>query len=385
VAALAAGCASVAVPPIGAAGRSFEPAIEERALWTKAAKEAETFARGSNIYREAALDADLAGVATRLVPPEARAAGLPPIRVSVLRDPAVNAFALPDGTIYVSTGLLARLDGEAQLATILAREIAHVTHRHAFRASSHAPGGAPPPPPVPGEAQHAFLGRGLPISHQAAVEGFGRTLDREADRVAMERLAAAGYDPHEAPRAFERLAPVPGDAPWAFFLGRRDRLDDRVATTRAWLRSHSGPIGDRPVLRPDAFAPRLRGAVRENALLDARAGRFQLARAQLDRVLALTPGDPVAHVYSGDIMRMEAQHGAGGAGRQELIDRARAEYERAAALDPRYPDPFRQLGLLYYQDKDYPRAREAFERYLALGPDAPDARRIKEYLIELAR
>ncbi|HUG38099.1 MAG TPA: M48 family metallopeptidase, partial [Candidatus Limnocylindrales bacterium] len=239
MAALAAGCASAVVPPIGGGGLPFEPAIEERALWIRAAKEAETFASASRIYREAALDAYLTGVATRLVPPEARAAGLPPIRVSVLRDPAVNAFALPDGAIFVSTGLLARLDGEAQLAMILAREIAHVTHRHAFRASAHAPGGAPPPQPLPGEAHHAFLGRGLPISYQAAVEGFGRALDREADRVAMERLAAAGYDPREAPRAFERLAPAPGDATSVerFFLGRHDRLADRVATTRAWLRS----------------------------------------------------------------------------------------------------------------------------------------------------
>ena len=64
---------------------------------------------------------------------------------------------------------------------------------------------------------------------------------------------------------------------------------------------------------------------------------------------------------------------------------AQAEYERAAILDPSSPDPYRQLGLLHYQDKDFARAREAFQRYLAIRPDAPDARRIKEYLGELSR
>jgi regulator of sirC expression with transglutaminase-like and TPR domain len=54
-------------------------------------------------------------------------------------------------------------------------------------------------------------------------------------------------------------------------------------------------------------------------------------------------------------------------------------------LDPALPEPHRQLGFLYYQQKDSARAREAFERYLALKPDAADARRIKEYLVELDR
>jgi len=48
-------------------------------------------------------------------------------------------------------------------------------------------------------------------------------------------------------------------------------------------------------------------------------------------------------------------------------------------------EPHRQLGFLYYQQKDNVRAREAFERYLTLKPDASDAGRIKDYLVELAR
>ena len=48
-------------------------------------------------------------------------------------------------------------------------------------------------------------------------------------------------------------------------------------------------------------------------------------------------------------------------------------------------EPYRQLGFLYYQQKDNVRARAAFERYLTLKPDASDAGRIKDYLVELAR
>src|SRR6266852_8697404 len=49
-----------------------------------------------------------------------------------LRDSVPNAFALPNGSIYVSTGLLARMDNESQLAAVLADEMTHVTRRHSY-------------------------------------------------------------------------------------------------------------------------------------------------------------------------------------------------------------------------------------------------------------
>lgn len=49
-----------------------------------------------------------------------------------LRDPTPNAFALPNGSIYINTGLLALLDDEAQLAGVLAHEITHVSRRHTY-------------------------------------------------------------------------------------------------------------------------------------------------------------------------------------------------------------------------------------------------------------
>src|SRR5271167_3340272 len=60
----------------------------------------------------------------------------PPERVEfkfrVLRDPMINAFALPNGSIYVNTGLLALLDNEGELASVLGHEITHVTNRHTY-------------------------------------------------------------------------------------------------------------------------------------------------------------------------------------------------------------------------------------------------------------
>jgi tetratricopeptide (TPR) repeat protein len=203
----------------------------------------------------------------------------------------------------------------------------------------------------------------------------------------MERMVAAGYDPREAPRVFELLRDDHGDGRRLedFFFGNHPQLDERIANTRELLKTH--PPSPAGVLAANAgdFVRRTRTMVRENASLDIRAGRFGLAKAQLDRVLRLAPEDPTTHLYVGDLYRLQAQRAKNPADEPLLLGQAREAYERAAQLDATFPDPFRQLGLLYYQSKDPEKAMAAFRTYLELKPDAPDARRIKEYLVELGR
>ena len=414
IAAVLGGCASTNVPPIGYQGKPFNPEADERSLWSQAEKEEEKLAKTGKIYDDPLLEEYLSGVAARLVPAEVQAAGAPPVRISVFRDPTLNAFAMPNGKVYIHTGLLARVENEAQLATILGHELTHVTNRHALKfnrdarnkqilftlagiaaalgvsvaAGSQAREGNWVAAEVLRTTSNLFLGLGLQLAFVAAVNGFGRDLEREADAEGMDRIVKAGYDPREAPRVFELLKQDYGDSTRLenFFFGNHPRLEERIASTQELLRSRSAPRdADRLVRNTEDFQRRTRVVVRENALLDVRAGRFNLARAQLDRVLVLAPNDPVAHLYYGDLHRIQAQRATRPEDQPALLDLARAEYERAAALDPSYPDPFRQLGLLYYQAKDNDKAREAFQRYLALKPDAPDGRRIKEYLVELTR
>ena len=353
-------------------------------------------------------------MAAKLVPEEARQAGAPAVRIVVLKDPTLNAFTMPNGKVYVHTGLLSRLQNESQLAMILGHEVTHVTNRHALKfnrdprnkqifftmagiAAALGVAVAPGQPPRQGyyvsaevlrTTSNIFLGLGLQLAFIAAVNGFGRDLEREADREGLERMVAAGYDPREAPRVFELLRDDHGDGSRLedFFFANHPRLDERIANTRELLETHPPPP-DASVLAANVedFALRTRTVVRENAALDIRAGRFGLAKAQLDRVLRLAPEDPTAHLYVGDLYRLQAQRAKNPADKPLLLGQAREAYERAAQLDATFPDPFRQLGLLYYQSKDPEKAMAAFRAYLGLKPDAPDARRIKEYLVELER
>ena len=411
---LLAGCASTKVPPMGYQGQPFRPEADERAMWSQAEKEEEKLAKTGKLYEDPLLEEYLSGVAARLVPAEIQTAGAPPIRVAVFRDPALNAFAMPNGKVYVHTGLLARVENEAQLAAILGHELTHVTNRHALKfnrdarnkqigftvlgaaaaigaaaaAGSQARQGNYVTAEVLRATSNIFLGLGLQLAFLAAVNGYGRDLEREADAEGMERLVRAGYDPREAPRVFELLRQDHGDGGRIenFFFGNHPQLDERIRTTRELLRTRYASIdADRLTRNTEDFPLRTRVVVRENAGLDIRAGRFALARTQLDRVLAMAPKDPVTHLYYGDLYRLQAQRAKRPEDKPPLVAQARQAYEQAATLDPTYPDPFRQLGYLYYQTRETAKAREAFQKYLALKPDAQDARRVKEYLVELDR
>ncbi len=399
---------------MGYQGKPFRPEADERAMWNQAEKEEEKLAKTGKVYDDPLLAEYLAGVAAKVIPPEVQSAGAPAIRVSVFRDPTLNAFAMPNGHVYIHTGLLARLQNESQLAMILGHELTHVTNRHALKfnrdarnkqilftlagvaaaigvavaAGQQTREGHYVSAEVLRATSNVFLGLGLQLAFIAAVNGFGRDLEREADVEGMERLVAAGYDPREAPKTFELLKQDHGDgsALENFFFGNHPRLEERIRSTEDLLRTRYASLdASRVVTTTEDFALRTRVVVRENAALDIRAGRFGLAKDQLDRVLARAPKDPVTQLYYGDLYRLQAQRAKRLEDKAPLLEQARQAYERAAALDPTYPDPFRQLGFLYYQSKDPEKAKEAFRKYLALKPDAPDARRVKEYLVELDR
>jgi len=382
-----AGCAGARVPPIGADGRPFAPEPDERELWDAAGREAEAIARAGKPRAAPDVEAYLTAIAGRLMPPAARSAGGPVPSATVLMDPAVSAFSLPTGRIYVHSGLLARAGSEARLAAILAREVAHVILRHALTLSRDGrPLASGPSARAPGAAL-----AGLPLARAGAVDGYGGDREREADAEALRALARAGYDPREAPRAFDALREDEAierdephrDAPYA--LGRAAWLAERARSLRKLLdRGPAAAPAEGAGADPGAFGRVVLPVLRDNARLEARAGRVRAARAQIDRVLAAAPNDAVAHLADGELLRLQAQRAGSGEAAPALLARARGAFERAAELEPASPEPYRALAMLAYQAGDTAAARAAFERYLAIHPDAPDARRIREYLEELA-
>ncbi len=120
-------------------------------------------------------------------------------RFTVLDSADVNAFALPGGYIYVTRGMLAMLNSEAELAAVLGHEIGHVTARHSVRqyTAQQAAGlgytiGAILLPELRGAAAQNVYS----LFGGALIRGYGREHELEADGLGAEYLARAGYDPN---------------------------------------------------------------------------------------------------------------------------------------------------------------------------------------------
>ena len=150
-----------------------------------------------------------------------------PWSFTIVDNPAINAFALPGGYIYLTRGILAYLDDEAELAGVLGHEIGHVTARHAAQAYTRqaqaSVGLAILSIFVPGAAPFADLGSaGLSVLFLR----HGREAELEADRLGVEYGSGAGYDPAGVPRFLATLARV-------------DALSERGVPN--WLSTHPDP------------------------------------------------------------------------------------------------------------------------------------------------
>lgn len=158
----------------------------------------------------------------------------------VIDDPLVNAFALPGGFIYVTRGILAHFNSEAQLAAVLGHEIGHVTARHsASRMSTQQLAqvglavGTVVRPDL--EAVAGLAGAGLELLFLS----YGRGDERESDDLGLRYMRELNYDPHEMPEVFSMLEAVTeaaGGSGMPEWLSshpnpgnRRERINEQIA------------------------------------------------------------------------------------------------------------------------------------------------------------
>ncbi|WP_174875028.1 M48 family metalloprotease [Vogesella oryzae] len=201
----------------------------------------------------------------------------------VVRDNSINAFALPGGVIGVHSGLLLATQSEGELASVLAHEISHVTQRHLARMSQSnsqsqlwvlaailagvVAGAHSSNSDVAFGAINAGVGIGA--SQQLS---YSRDFEREADRMGMQYLVAAGFDARSMPAFFERLQQVQrhNDNNAFGFLRTHPLTQERISESQA---------------RAQAYPPRMRQD----------SSDFLLLREKL-RVATL-PGDEALRYY----------------------------------------------------------------------------------------
>lgn len=319
---------------------------DERQVWESAARSAREIERAGGVLDDPELEAYATEILERLFP---RFVGA--FRVRILQHPVVNAITLADGSIYLFAGLVARMENEAQLASVLAHEGVHFTHRHTYAKRIHERG------------------------WRAGSSGeHGRGHEELADREGVQALAAAGYAPGEAVRALERLAEI--------------ELIYRVASDHPEA-THPDSVRRVEAVRrlTDALRPEGRVAAEEYRRHTARVrlAAIEESLARLDHefaLLELSSAEASAeypdHVdyFLGEAYRLRGDRG----------DDARAEaaYQRALERAADFAPTHRALGREFLKRGESERARTHLQQYLLMAPDAADRAHVEAELARVA-
>ena len=361
--ALAQDAGDVAMP-----GRFTRPAIDtdEGGLWSMMDREETRIRRSPLVIKDDALSVYLKDLVCRLGGDHCA-----DMRVHVVRTPHFNASMAPNGMMQVWTGLLLRVDNEAQLAAVLGHEIGHYLERHTVERMRDIKSKS--------AAAMVLSMFGLPgmiagLGVAASAMGFSRDQETRADHIGVRLMQRAGYDAREGARVWDNLMtelkvtggedagkrsamfathPAAGD--------RRDRILHLAGDT-------GGKVGAEEFERVIA-RHRLEWLQEE-----IRRGQFEESLELFNRKLQARPADAQLLFARGEVRRQRNT--------DEDLQPALDDFQRAAAADKPPPELFRSLGLLHRRRKDAPAANAAFERYLALAPDAGDAGLIKTYLTE---
>ena len=343
-------------------------ALNERQsrLWYAADNLGQSIDKRNLVYEDEELTAYVQSVLDRLYP---ELVGT--LHVELFDSPHLNAICLPNGHIYINIGLLARLDNEAQLATILAHEAAHFIRQHSAQQRNSADGAV-----LVGTGVEILTG--IPFSGSllaaSVMSSYSQAHENEADNDGFARLVEAGYDPSEAPKAFHKLLQEVEvlDIDQPFMFASHPKLEHRIASFNSLMAGVKNPGGR---VNADEFLQRTEG-LREATLV-------RYMDMNNHKVLLLILENPVLrqryaehpNFFLGEAYRLRNEEGDDALAMQAL--------KRTISADPLYAPAYRALGLLMMKQGRNKEAIENLSTYLGLSPEASDREYIETYLQQL--
>ncbi|WP_456299998.1 M48 family metalloprotease [Sinorhizobium chiapasense] len=175
-------------------------------------------------------------------------------RITILNSPAINAFALPGGYLYVTRGLLALANDASEVAAVLSHEMAHVTANHGIERQQREEAEVIASRVVSEVLSSNLAGKQALARGKLRLAAFSRNQELQADVIGVRMLGEAGYDPYAAARfldsmaAYARFTAVDPEADQSLdFLSSHPNAPQRVELARRHARAFGveGTIGDR--------------------------------------------------------------------------------------------------------------------------------------------
>lgn len=350
-------------------GERPELHTDEAGLWMQFEQSEEDMRNSGQVEIDRELNQYVKGVVCKLEPQYCD-----DIRVYVVNAAGFNAGMTPNGAMYVWTGLLLRVENEAQMATVLAHELAHFRQRHSLaqwrdlRAKTdglvvlYALVGFP-----------AILALG-PLD--SSLYSFSRDQEREADDLGFDSLTAAGYDPREAPKIWEFITDeeAASNVPRSPFKATHPPSDTRQEALVQKVAALGG-LPDQLELGAARFLAETRRFRAEWLAQELKAADFGRGIALIDRLLERDPEAGDLHFAKGEMLRRRSEDGD--------LAQAVASYQTAMSGKDYPPEAHRSLALVKWTQGHKAEAVTAFENYLDRKPDADDNLIIQSYIRQL--
>jgi predicted Zn-dependent protease len=307
-------------------------------------------------------------------------------RLRIILDPNPNAYVLPNGAIYVNTGLVALLENEDQIASILGHEFAHFRCRHSYRERIKAENGAVVGLIAGIAAASAAGDTGLvhPVTSLwtiSSISGYSKNLETEADKQGLIAMSRASYDPKESIKALQLLEKVTDpNLERNIRFSSHPRLNQRIKIVQELLMTQPILTVSSGVTKDDSrFGSELLEAIMSNAEFNIFARNLDVASTNIERCIRIRPDSAKAYFLKGEILKYESLEDA------NSILQAISCYQKSIGFDPNYAPPYKEIGLLHRAEGADSLARVFLVKYVSLMPEAPDAAIIKRYIKELKK
>ncbi len=276
-----------------------------------------------------------------------------PFRSGIVLHNSLNAFAVPGGNIFVFTGLIMQLESEAELAGILAHEMAHVTQRHVAARMERAQvlSLASLLAAIAGVALGGAGGSALAVgalgAGQSAMLNYSRIDESEADDIGYQYMVAAGYPPAGMAGGFEKIrakSMMTSSRSVPTYLSTHPEIGSRITSVMAKV--HSGP---KEYVSRKINNTKFR---RVQTLLWARYGTPQAAHHRFEKDTS-----PLALMGRGMVYA-----------REHNIPNATAAFDKALAAAPKDALIQREAGIFHYGKGDMQRAETLLTTAMRLDP-----------------